>query len=327
MPATPFHNSDAWFRAWRDAYMPATAREYTLDGMTLLSEARRFGPIRFRCLRSFTNLHTIRLDLPPGASGRPAPCAGDWDSIEIAYLPADCPLVAAARSWGRRVHCDVFARAPVTDCRRPFASWLAGRSKRDRRRWLKLERDLIDGAGMTFAVEQDGSDTVLAEVLALEAAGWKGRNGSAIRNSAADTLFYTRIWHAAAAAGKLRVATLRHRGRLVAFEYGLLGGDRLFVPKASFDEAWAAQSPGHVLAMLHIRACCDDPAIGCYDVLGNGLTPAAHKMRFADRLDDLYRVRIYGAGWRGTLLWTVASARRGAKRLRDRWRAARAVAA
>ncbi len=321
-----FHLGEGWFAAWRAAYVDPPAQAVTIAGLPLLRETAGLGPFRYRRLRSQTNLHTAAFDMAepfarvPDADmlrgGRAAP-----DLIELDYVPADSRLLAAARGWTR---CRIAPRAavPVTDCRSPFARWLDSRGKRDRRRLPRLERALADETPLRFAIERGERDldALLTRLFTLEASGWKGAAGGAIRDNPADTLFYTRLAHAAAAAGALRVALLHDGDAIAAFELAVQGGDRLFVLKAAYDEAHAERSIGHVLAMQHIRACCEDPEIAWYDVLGNGMTPAPHKLRFADHVETLYRIRLFGRGPRAQALRLGFAARDAARRLRDRWR-------
>jgi len=330
--ADDFHLSDGWSAHWRAAYVVPGMMPVVLDGLPLIAERVWLGPLAYRILRSQTNVHTPRLDLPADCTittdlaSRLLGC-GRPDMVMFDYVPAGSRLMEVAETWrGRhRVTIAPHAHAPATDCRRDYAAWLAARSKRSRVRWPKLEQQLIGELGMHFEQfdGRDGSarslDAVLDEIFTVEQSGWKGKAGTAIRDSAADTMFYTSLARTAAAAGALRIAMLRHHGRVVAFEYGIVGGDRLFLLKVGFDEAYESHSIGHVLATLNIRHCCDDPAIAWYDKLGNGLTPAAYKLRFADTIDVLYRITLYSAGWRGWMLRLHDTARGRAKAMRDRW--------
>ena len=236
----------------------------------------------------------------------------------IDNLPEGSPLLEAARAWrGARVA--PHALAPAADCTAAYSVWLKRRSKRVRYRWPRLEAHVTDVLGMRFEVHETFPDlaALLAEIYRVEASGWKGAEGSAISDSAADTLFYTRLAHRAAAAGALRIAVLRQGERITAFEYGILAGDRLFLLKVGYDEAFEDASIGHVLAAMHIRDCCADPRIAWYDKLGNGMTPAAYKLRFSDTLDPLHRVTLYARTWRGQLVRLHDALRARAKRWRD----------
>lgn len=316
--ARDFVASPGWFEAWDAAYAP-DAVSRTIGGVRVLDERAWLGPVPYRLRRSRTNPQTAVFDPDPGGVTAAALLDGA-DVVRIDYLPDDAALLAAARRWpGAQV--TPHALAPVVDCRGSYADWLRRRSKRVRQRWPKLERQAFETLGLRYerVAAVDHLPAVLAELFALERAGWKGREGSAIADSAADTLFYTGLATRAMAAGALRLALLRDGERLVAFEYAVIGGDRAYVLKVGYDEAFEHASIGHVLAARHIRDCCDDPRIAWYDQLGNGMTPAAYKLRFADETHVRWRVTLYGGG-RGRLIRAWDQARARAKAWRDRSR-------
>jgi CelD/BcsL family acetyltransferase involved in cellulose biosynthesis len=321
----PFHLTRAWFAAWDAAYL-GDARPLEAGGMALLDTRARIGPLAYRLRRSRTNVHTPRF----GPLAYPAPAVADirhallgGSGVDVAMvdnLPEDSPVLAAARAAGLTVA--AHALAPVVDCRQPYAAWLARRSKRVRYRWPRQAANVTGTLGMRFESHERFADlpSLLAEIFKVEASGWKGRAGTAIADSAADTLFYTRLAHLAAAAGALRISVLRQGDRITAFEYGILAGDRLFLLKVGYDEAFEDASLGHVLAAMNIAECCADPRIAWYDKLGNGMTPAPYKLRFADRCDTLWRVTAYAPTWRGQAVRLHDALRARAKLARDAWR-------
>lgn len=320
--APPFVLSPAWFEAWDAAYL-APGRRADRGGLALLDTVTRIGPVPLRLRRARTNPHTALFDAT-GAVPEAAALLDGADLVTFDYLPEGSPLIGAARGWqeSHRVRIAPHARVPIVDCRQPYAAWLAGRSKRLRQRWPKLEARAFGDLGLRYErlTRFDDLPMLLAELLALEQAGWKGREGSAIADSPADTLFYTQLATRAAAAGALRMALLRQGNRIVAFEYAVLGGDRLYALKVSYDEALEEASIGHVLAARHIRDCCEDPGIAWYDQLGNGMTPAPYKLRYADVVEDRFRITLYARNWRGSLAHARDEAHARARRLQNRWR-------
>lgn len=286
--------SAAWFGAWDAAYGNGVA--HAVGGVRLLDTRARLGPLPYRLRRSRTNPHTAIFDAEP-AGVTPAALLAGADVVRLDYLPEQSLLLAAARTWpGARIA--PHALAPVVDCRSPYADWLKRRSKRIRQRWPKQERHVFETLGFRYERLSAADDLpmLLAELFTLERAGWKGREGTAIADSAADTRFYTGLATRAMAGGALRLALLRDGERLVAFEYAVLGGDTAYILKVGYDEAYEDASVGHVLAARHIRDCCDDPRIAWYDQLGNGMTPAPYKLRFADAVHERWRVTLYGGG-------------------------------
>ena len=85
--------------------------------------------------------------------------------------------------------------------------------------------------------------------------------------------------------------------------------------KVAHDEAYEAASPDHVLALRHIRDLCEDPTVALYDQMGNGRTPAAYKLRFADAVHPPFRVSLY-RGRRGALVRAADDLRTRVKTMR-----------
>lgn len=332
--AAAFTLGDLWWACWGTAYGARAMR--AIDGLRLIPEPARRGPLLLPVWRSATNPHSVCYDLPPDAepdADLPARLFAHTRAacLRFDYLAPDARLLAAAARWDARYRVDVapHALAPTVDCRLPYADWFAGRSKRVRHLLRKSRSDLIVRRGMRLElVRRDPTtDGLLDAMLRLERSGWKGRERSAIHDSPADTMFYTRLAQAAAAAKALQLALLWDADRLVAFEYGVIGGDRLFLLKVGYDEADADASPGHLLAAWHIEQCGADPAIAWYDKMGNGMTPAPYKLRFADGCATRYRLTVYAPTALGRLArltdraqgWARAQAKAG----RAAWRGLR----
>jgi CelD/BcsL family acetyltransferase involved in cellulose biosynthesis len=294
---------------------------------TLLPD--RLGPL----LASTTNLQTCYFDLAGGAAPAadldefPARLLGTGAAqVRIDWLGEGARLLEAARAWrtGHLVTIDPFALSPIADCRKPFETYLEDGGKSLRKYWKACRRHILDGPlTIDFVTGGPGLAALLEEMFALEAAGWKGREGTAILAKPADRRFYTALAHEAAAAGALRIATLREGGRLLAYEYCVVASDTILAMKVGYDESRANLQLGHMLALMNIRDACGDPAIAAYDMLGNGMRVADYKKKFASRYRTIYRVRLFARTPAGRLLYAAYRARPWVKRLRDRVRSLR----
>lgn len=91
------------------------------------------------------------------------------------------------------------------------------------------------------------SEDFLAEFLALEASGWKGRMGTAIRDNPDKVAFYTTLVRNFANQDRLEWHGVRVDGRLVAGQLGIRCREALILPKYAYDEDFSECSPGHVL--------------------------------------------------------------------------------
>lgn len=101
--------------------------------------------------------------------------------------------------------------------------------------------ETVQGAG------EAGLDAWLAEFLALEQSGWKGRNGSALADHAETRALFLAATHQAHAAGKLHLIAMRLDGKPLAMLVNFLSPPGGFSFKTAFDEAFARYSPGVLL--------------------------------------------------------------------------------
>ncbi len=320
----PFHFGSDWFNCWAAAF----GNIEIIDGVRLVNARRRLGPLRLAIRRSATNPHSVHFGVPdsvPLLDDLPQHLLAGVAAVELDYLPQGSRLIEAAQGWRARYRVRIapHALAPLIDTSGSHEAWLGARSKRIRQ-MLRRESEATTRLGMRFAhVTADPTTSDLwQQMLALEQSGWKGRERSAILDDPQATRFYTDLVRRAAAAGALQIGLMWLGERLVAFEFGVLGGERLFLLKVAYDEAFADLSLGHVLAARMIRHCFETPTIACYDKMGNGMTPAPYKLRFADRCDRLYRITLYVNGPKGLLLYAYDAARARAKVWRDKRRQA-----
>jgi len=114
-----------------------------------------------------------------------------------------------------------------------------------RRRRRKLEKR--GSVSVDIRKGELATSDFLQEFLTLEAAGWKGRLGTAITNNSDLTAFYTTLVENCSARGQLEWHGIRVGNRLVAGQLGIRCGASLVLPKFAFDEEFSDCSPGHLL--------------------------------------------------------------------------------
>jgi hypothetical protein len=85
--------------------------------------------------------------------------------------------------------------------------------------------------------------------IELEASGWKGRRGTAIRCEQANLNFYRALTERLAASGWLEWHFLKLQGRPIAGHLAVRLGSKLLLPKIAFDETYAHLSPGNILLL------------------------------------------------------------------------------
>ncbi len=172
--------------------------------------------------------------------------------IEARAIPADeatCSnLMAATEDRGSLSILEPDQISPLTEITGTFEQY------RDERRakWREIERRGHKMARehdvcLTVIDEPEGPEPGLTEGLALEAAGWKGRKGTAILCDERATVFYRELASRFHAGGELRFSALRIDGRLAAFDLALLHKRRYYLLKTAFDEGHRTLAPGLAL--------------------------------------------------------------------------------
>jgi CelD/BcsL family acetyltransferase involved in cellulose biosynthesis len=94
---------------------------------------------------------------------------------------------------------------------------------------------------------------LLEEAIDVEAAGWKSREGSALRTDGPRRDFYRRYASDAARRGELRLCFMRIHGRAAAMQLALEWKRRLWLLKIGYDESFSRCSPGMLLMLESTR--------------------------------------------------------------------------
>jgi hypothetical protein len=101
----------------------------------------------------------------------------------------------------------------------------------------------------------------IEDYIALEGRGWKGRAGTAISCSAAESEFLRRAAAELAQERRIKVHRLRLNGRTLASSITYFSESMAWYAKISFDESQARNSPGSHLVMYATEELLRDPAV------------------------------------------------------------------
>jgi CelD/BcsL family acetyltransferase involved in cellulose biosynthesis len=117
------------------------------------------------------------------------------------------------------------------------------------RRNLRKARNRAEEAGVAFRILRgaEARAGLLEEFLALEAAGWKGREGTAIGASSEARAFYARLVGRAAGRGWLEWHVVAVGGRPAAMHLAFRLGRTLLLHRIAYDETHARLAPGNLL--------------------------------------------------------------------------------
>jgi CelD/BcsL family acetyltransferase involved in cellulose biosynthesis len=143
----------------------------------------------------------------------------------------------------------VIGRSPFIPLAPGWESYRAERATKMlseiRRRRRRLEAD----GELSFEVS-DGREALrerLDEGLRVEAAGWKGRDKTAIATRAAARAFYEDVCEWAVRRGMLRLAFVRLDGRAIAFDLCFEDNGVHYLLKTSYDPKLARYGPGALI--------------------------------------------------------------------------------
>jgi CelD/BcsL family acetyltransferase involved in cellulose biosynthesis len=124
-----------------------------------------------------------------------------------------------------------------------------------RKEWRRLERRLGDRGEVAYDVLDAQGDVAawLDDFAELEAAGWKGRQGTAFSSNPEHLAWLREVGAEAFARRRLMMLALRVDGVPVAIKLNLLAEDGGYAFKIAYDEGLEKFSPGVLLELENIR--------------------------------------------------------------------------
>jgi CelD/BcsL family acetyltransferase involved in cellulose biosynthesis len=237
--------------------------------------------------------------------------------VSLAFLPPDqAELVRAeAVARGLRVIQRTLQHSPFVPVAGDWESYRQHLNKGFRDDLERTRRRLAERGAVTFEVSAASEhELLLEEGLAVEASGWKGARGSAIRSSPPDRLFYTEVARWAAARGWLRLAFLRLDGRALAFDFSLEHAGVHYLLKTGYDPAFRELGPGRLLRE-HMLARAFHERLRSYELLG---AAEPWKLRWTSATRPRELVQAFRTSPLGLLDWSLfRHGRPLAKRIRD----------
>ena len=282
--------SHAWLQTWWEAF--AGQRELhivtvriggELVGAAPMMRSRdRLYGIRIDSVESIYNPHTPRFDFIVADGLNHIVYPALWkhlshlnacDMILLAQLPEDSPTLpeierlARAEGWFSGQW--IAPRSPYIplDCSHDE---LLGRLKGGYRYNLRKRYERLGKLGtidVEVISERERVSDATEDGLRIEAAAWKGRQGTAIISDPAATEFYTRLAEREAELGQLRLSFLRVGGKRISFSYILCSDRKLYGVKIGYDPEYHTYSPGNLLLNLILQDACAG-RLREYDFLG-----------------------------------------------------------
>ena len=190
--------------------------------------------------------------------------------LELGTITADGPFSRAlARALDGRSgwtqHRDLQRRAclDLASTRPPEPGISTRHRKELRRQWKRLSEQGRP-AFLELGAHEDPAPWLDA-FLQLEASGWKGRAGTALRAAGGDAGFFRQVAALAHQQGRLHMLSLALDGRPIAMQCNFLAGEGAFAFKVAFDETYASASPGLQLELHALERLAAVPGLQWVD--------------------------------------------------------------
>jgi CelD/BcsL family acetyltransferase involved in cellulose biosynthesis len=244
------------------------------------------------------------------------------DAVILKRVPADSgALDAIARVWRRpavvlRQEVSGHPYIPLDESWKEPESRFSSRRRSDLRRGERRAEQLGEVRYEVVSPSGDQLAPLVDELFRVEAAGWKGRAGTALARDPVRGAFFRRYAAAAAAAGILRLCFLRIGERAAAVQLAVEVGERFWLFKVGYDDEFARCSPGQLL-MRHTIARSAERGLQAYELLGYA---APWTELWTQSMRPCVRLHAYPARVRGMSTLALDAGLEGGRRLRRKLR-------
>lgn len=179
--------------------------------------------------------------------------------VELPLVDAEGQMVAALRGETTAIakprERETFLRAslaPPAD----YEGYLRATLPRKRRKeFNRLRSRLAERGELVASVLNHESDIErwIESFIELEESGWKGRAGTALRRRPGEERYFREVLRGAHQRNRLLAMQLALNGRWIAMKCDILANGWCYAYKITYDEEFAAYSPGVLLELDHIR--------------------------------------------------------------------------
>jgi CelD/BcsL family acetyltransferase involved in cellulose biosynthesis len=228
--------------------------------------------------------------------------------VDLGFVRDGSPLLAeagaAAQRRGYRTITRTLETSPYIELDGDWESFEAGMPGKRRADLRRRRRRLEEKGAYSFEVH-DGSERLeelLDDGIAVEEAGWEGRDGIPIAAGEDTDDFYRRLGAWAAKGGYLRLFFLRLDAQAIAFAFCLLDPGSLSVLKVGFLPKYKRFAPGLLLTREMIIYSFE-AGLDTYEFLGNS---EPYKMIWTDRCRERVRFQAFArnpSGTAGYIAW------------------------
>lgn len=333
----PFHRPE-WIAAYLKAFEPesqvvlmtASAGDKLVAVLPLTRKRAWFAGIPMWKLAGAGNIHSTQFDIvrtscEAGEAAIPAfwnllKRMPVWNMLELPLLAkngAGLRLIQRASKDGCQTMSVRFSECPVLRMEKDEKgqlNWLHGTSRHFRhelRRYARiLARELGEEPRLVRRTNPDRE--ALEQFYELEAAGWKGREGSAIKCTPQTRSFYDRIARVGAAGGYFCLHSLEANNRMLAGAFSVQTADCLYPLKIAYDESLRRGGPGHVMFDRILEECAHK---GITRLFFGGRNDA-YKMKWTSEMLPHFNGYVFSPDFRSRLAFRLRTLHPGIRGMR-----------
>ena len=245
-----------------------------LDAVMPMERAKGFKGLPLPALESWRHRHCLLCTPLVRAEGAKETLVAlieslrDVSVVGLRYIPSEGPFYRALAAAGVRcLVLDSYARPVLRRAKDGEAYINDFLSRKDRQELRRRERRLQELGNLTRVTLGPDEDLQrwIDDFLRLEASGWKGKQGTAMKCSDANRRFLTQTFEAAYRRGRLEIVGIDLDGKPLARSTGFLAGDGGYAFKPAYDEAFAKCSPGIIAEVARIRNLHELPGVRWMD--------------------------------------------------------------
>ena len=190
---------------------------------------------------------------------------------------------------------------PIGSSGKDQPAWMSQTRPKFRSHLRRSRRQLEEQGTLELKHHGAADPAALSSFFDLEASGWKGAEGTAIKCDPHTLQFYNSVARAAADQGYLSLDFLAFNSKPIAAHFAFKFQGRYLLAKAAYDESFRRYGPGQLL--VH-SVLSETPQRGLqeFDFVG----PATwDESRWASARRTSYRVFIFRKSWYGRLLYAL----------------------
>ena len=240
-----------------------------------------------------------------------------WDLLELENVLDTANITEAINSHPPSRCISVYHHdSKSLYCASSYEASVAGLSNKfknnNRRKRRKLEKLGTVTTSYRYAAEE--LEVAFEQFLEVEAANWKGREGTALRCDVEQCGFYRALLNEYAATGRCVIHTLNLNDTPVAAQLALISGDSFYLLKIGYDAEYRAVSPGGLLLEETIKLFSGNPQIRRISFV----TGAKWNDDWAPHVDRVYNHYIYNTTARGLFCWPAEKIKSALRRFKHK---------